>query len=141
MRSGETIATQRRNVRPALLSLLRGRAARVHAPITGYACAASVPLRRARTRARVLSFACRGYWGPGSLALSYNIGSRSRRQPSSDCALHPIRMATIMDSDLLQLLQECELSDGVIAWLQDTCEIRCVRHRLTGARTFRRWRK
>ena len=27
---------------------------------------ASVPLRRARTRARVLSFVCRGYWGPGS---------------------------------------------------------------------------
>ena len=37
-------------------------------------------------------------------------------------------MANIMDSDLLQLLQECELAENVIAWMRDTNGIRCVRH-------------
>ena len=34
----------------------------------------------------------------------------------------------MMDSDLVQLLQECELSEEVIAWMRDTNQIRCVRH-------------
>ncbi len=37
-------------------------------------------------------------------------------------------MANIMDSELVQLLQECELSEAIINWMRDTCEIRCVRH-------------
>ncbi len=34
----------------------------------------------------------------------------------------------LMDSELLQLLQECELSGEVIGWMRDEWGIMCVRH-------------
>ena len=37
-------------------------------------------------------------------------------------------MANLMDSELTQLLRECELTEQVITWMRDTCEIRNVRH-------------
>ena len=33
-----------------------------------------------------------------------------------------------MDSELLQLLQECELPDQVIGWMRDVWGITCFRH-------------
>ncbi len=37
-------------------------------------------------------------------------------------------MANLMVGDLVKLLQDCELSEEIIAWMRDTSGIRCVRH-------------
>ncbi len=59
------------------------------------------------SRARVLSF----------VRLSAEIrGPRPRHLLSSD---YDGLRENLMDSELLQLLQECELSDEVIGWMRD----------------------